>query len=134
MPQKPKPKAVQRRLPIGEVLAANLAAQMDATPSLSSPQKLQEVTEVGISSIWRILNQRGSCRLELLDPIADAFGLEVFQLLEPRSRPVPPTEALPKDIMAIAMAIAKLPQVDREFIKQIAFAKLASIPGRTVRR
>jgi transcriptional regulator with XRE-family HTH domain len=63
-------------------LAVNLRALMAATPELGSNPKLGAKTKLGVSAISRLVNGHNAT-IETLDRLAEAFQLQVWQLLMP---------------------------------------------------
>lgn len=63
-------------------LAENLRVLMAATPELGSNPKLGAKTKLGVSAISRLVNGHNAT-LDTLDKLADAFHIQVWQLLMP---------------------------------------------------
>lgn len=75
---------------IRQVVAANLARLMKATPSLDTNTKLFNRAGIPVATISRILNGKTACTIDMLDRIAPAFNLEPWQLLVPNLSPSNP--------------------------------------------
>lgn len=73
------------------VLAQNLKALMTAHPDLASQSALHKKSRVAQATIGRILSQGGeNARIETVEKLARAFGLEGWQLLVPGMEPTNP--------------------------------------------
>jgi transcriptional regulator with XRE-family HTH domain len=69
--------------PAADNLAANLRALMAALPRLSTQAKVAEAAQIDQSTVGRILNVKHSPRLEQIEAIARATGVQPWQLLAP---------------------------------------------------
>lgn len=70
------------------VLAQNLKALMAAHPELGSQSALKKRSGVAQATIGRILGEEGeNARIETVERLARAFGLEMWQLLVPGMEP-----------------------------------------------
>jgi transcriptional regulator with XRE-family HTH domain len=72
-----------KKLSAGEVLAANLNTLMEADANLSSGPKVAKASGVTRKSINNLSENRHDPRLSSIESIAQAFGLEAYQLLAP---------------------------------------------------
>lgn len=68
---------------IEQVLAANLAALMDAHPQYKSQMKLCKASGVGQTTIGRMRRGEGAATIDNVQKIAKAFGLSSSDLLRP---------------------------------------------------
>lgn len=75
-----------------KVLAANLAALMDAKPELKPVKAIEDATDgaVGKSTVARAKLGENAINIDNLEAIAHAFGLEAWQLLVPGLTPKNP--------------------------------------------
>lgn len=79
-----------------EVLAQRLRALMAATPSLDTQVKLAQRSGVAQSTIGRILRAEVGATLDVIESVAQAFGLDGADLLTVTAQ----HEKLPADLMA----------------------------------
>lgn len=70
-----------------ENLARNLRVLMDMTPDLSSQPKIAKRSGVSQSTVGRLIRGDVRCKLDSLDGVARAFGLQAWQLLVPELDP-----------------------------------------------
>lgn len=87
------------------VLWDNICALMgDPSPTIHA---VRDKTKIGQGTVQRIRDMDVSVGLDVLEQIADAFGVQVWQLLAPRDQMQ--AGDLPPDAMVIAREFDKLP-------------------------
>lgn len=98
-------------------LARNLRAAMEAHPDLDTIEKLVKAGAGSNGTIGRMLQGQTACRIDALQQVARAFGMEAWQLLVPSFDPQsPPT--LEMDSRRAALLAAELDDL-AERIKRI---------------
>lgn len=70
-----------------KIIAENIASLMAASVGLRTQQALGKACGIDQRTIGRILNQEHSPSIDKLQLIADAFGIQTWQLLIPRLDP-----------------------------------------------
>ena len=72
-----------KRLTAREILSENLRALMAVRPDLDSQPKIAARAGIKQSSVGRIIRGEVECKIDSVDGLARAFGLETWQLLLP---------------------------------------------------
>lgn len=81
--------------PSRHVLASNLNRLMAATFSLDSNTKMVKRSKLGLGTIGRVRNAEVDATVDTLDKLAEAFGVQPWQLLAPPDITQPPQAELP---------------------------------------
>lgn len=68
---------------IRDVLADNFKKLREATPTLNSPKDIVKADAASNGTIGRIAKRQTGVSIDKLEPLASAYGLEVWQLLVP---------------------------------------------------
>lgn len=68
---------------IRDILAENFKKLREATPSLNSPKDLIKIEAASNGTIGRIATRQTGVSIDKLEPLARAYGLEVWQMLVP---------------------------------------------------
>lgn len=76
--------------PSRRVLGANITRLMQARQNLNSNPKLSKRAGIGIATISRIINGETAATLDTLTRLAEAFGVQSWQLLVPNLDPKSP--------------------------------------------
>lgn len=71
------------RMTIRDILADNFKKLREATPSRSSPKDLIKAEVASNGTIGRISKRETGVSIDKLEPLARAYGLEVWQMLVP---------------------------------------------------
>lgn len=81
--------------PSRHVLARNLNRLMAATYALDSNTKVVKRSKLGLGTIGRVRNAEVDATVDTLDKLAEAFGVQPWQLLAPPDAVQPPQADLP---------------------------------------
>lgn len=81
--------------PSRHVLARNLNRLMASTFSLDSNTKMVRRSKLGLGTIGRVRNAEVDATVDTLDKLAEAFGVQPWQLLAPPEAVQPPQAELP---------------------------------------
>ena len=68
---------------IRDLLANNFRKLREATPSLNSPKDIVKAQAATNGTIGRIAKRETGVSIDKLEPLAEAYGLEVWQMLTP---------------------------------------------------
>ena len=75
--------AHSQKLMIRDLLANNFRKLREATPSLNSPKDIVKAQAATNGTIGRIAKRETGVSIDKLEPLAEAYGLEVWQMLTP---------------------------------------------------
>ncbi len=81
-----------------KILAANLNALIATHPEFNSNPKVAKRSKVGLGTVGRIRNAEVSATLDSVAALAEAFGLEPWQLLVPGLDPDAPPALHPTGV------------------------------------
>lgn len=68
---------------IRDILAENFRRLREATPGLNSPKDITKSQAATNGTIGRIAKRESGVSIDILEPLARAYGLEVWQILVP---------------------------------------------------
>jgi SOS-response transcriptional repressor LexA len=74
-----------KKQPASEVLAQNVKTLLDTHPTINTQVKLAAKSQVGQSSISRVLRAETQATTDTIDALAQAFGITAAQLMTPSS-------------------------------------------------
>ena len=72
-----------QKMMIRDLLANNFRKLREATPSLNSPKDIVKAQAATNGTIGRIAKRATGVSIDKLEPLAKAYGLEVWQMLTP---------------------------------------------------
>ena len=76
-----------------QILAENINRLMQSTLALNSNTKLVKRSGLGLGTMGRVRNAEAAATIDTLDRLAECFGVQPWQLLEPQDvTQLPPAE------------------------------------------
>jgi transcriptional regulator with XRE-family HTH domain len=108
---------------IKNVLAENLRILMERNPGLDSQPKLASKSGIGQSTIGRILRAEVSTTIDIVEAIANVFGLTAAEILTPRTSSVGHTDNLSR----VIAVFRSLPLANQEQYANLIESHAASL-------
>ena len=115
---------------IRDVLAENFKKLREATPTLSTPSQFKARGLLSNGTLGRIANSEVNLGIDSLEPLAEAYRIEPWQLLNPAFSPANSGEAAEKSntqsyrhiVRSIALLVDPIPDSDLATQRKILLA------------